>query len=140
MTIQAIKQKFLAFRNGIIADTLRKAGMPYKVIFGLNVPQLSEIARSVTVDREVLAEHLWGDRDVRESRLLACWMFDPAPMPVLRAEALMEDVQTREEADILAFRLLRRLPYASDLADRLASSPRPLTAYAAAALRRNLDA
>lgn len=139
MTTQAIKQKFLALRNGVIADTLRKAGMPYKVIFGLNVPQLAEIARGVTVDREVLAEQLWGDRDVRESRLLACWLFDPAPMPELRARSLMENVQTREEADILAFRLLRRLPYAARLAEEMAADPRKLTAYAAEALARNLQ-
>ena len=139
MTTQAIKQKFLALRNGVIADTLRKAGMPYKVIFGLNVPQLAEIAGGVTVDREVLAEQLWGDRDVRESRLLACWLFVPAPMPELRARSLMEDVQTREEADILAFRLLRRLPYAARLAEEMAADPRKLTAYAAEALARNLQ-
>lgn len=139
MTTQAIKQKFMAYRNGVIADTLRKAGMPYKVIFGLNVPQLGEIARQVTVDREVLAEHLWDDREVRESRLLACWLFDPTPMPRLRALALMRDVQTREEADILAFRLLRRLPYAAELVAELESDSSPLVAYAAQALARNLS-
>lgn len=140
MTAQDIKKKFMAYRNGMVADALRKAGMPYKVIFGLNVPQLSEIARGVIADREVLAEHLWGDTSTRESRLLACWLFDPEPMPVARARALMESVQTREEADILAFRLLRRLPYAAALAEETAGSPSALTAYASEALRRNLDA
>ena len=41
------------------------------------------------------------------------------------------DIQTREEADILAWRLLRRLPYASSLTDRL-------TGYIREALHRNL--
>lgn len=139
MTTQILKQRFLAMRNGVIADTLRQAGMPYKVIFGLNVPQLAEIARSVISDREVLAQQLWDDREVRESRLLACWLFDTAIMPRKRARQLMEDVRTREEADILAFRALRNLPYASELVDELAGSSNPLTAYAADALARNVS-
>ena len=44
MNLQQIKSRFMAMRNGIVADALRKGGMPHKVIFGLNVPQLSEIA------------------------------------------------------------------------------------------------
>ena len=43
--IKEIKHSFLAFRNGIVSDTLRKAGMPYGIIFGLQLPQLAEIAR-----------------------------------------------------------------------------------------------
>ncbi len=139
MTISEIKQSFFAFRNGIVADTLRRAGMPYKVIFGLNLPQLSQIARKVLDelkpgDRKTLAEILWNDRGVRESRLLACWIYDPLEMSIDEAELLMNDVQTREEADILAFRLLRQLPFAQELANKNIDS------YCQEALRRNLEA
>lgn len=140
MTLQDIKKRFMAYRNGIVADTLRKAGMPYDIIFGLNVPQLGEIARGIMADREVLAEGLWADSKVRESRLLSCWLFDPAPMPRIRAEQLMDSVQTREEADILAFRLLRYLPYADELARApLAPDASDLRKYVSEALRRNLE-
>ena len=54
MTIQEIKKEFFTFRNGFLADTLRKAGMPYAVIFGLNVPQLGDIARRVLGDSTVM--------------------------------------------------------------------------------------
>lgn len=125
-------------RNGIVADALRKGGMPHKVIFGLNVPQLSEIAASVISDREVLAEQLWADREVRESRLLACWLFDPAVMPEQRARMLIDEVRTREEADILAFRTLRRLPYARALLESLTGTDGSYSSYAAEAFARNL--
>ena len=42
--MQIIKRRFFAMRNGIIADTLRKAGLDYRMIFGLNLPQVVEIA------------------------------------------------------------------------------------------------
>lgn len=137
MTIQEIKKEFFSLRNGLLADTLRKAGMPYSVIFGLNVPQLGEIARRVPEDpaaRDALARELWADTKVRESRLLACWLFDPQTLGIEEAKEMMASVQTREEADILAFRLLRRLPEASALA---ADAP---DTYAREALLRNLAA
>lgn len=137
MTLQEIKKEFFTYRNGAVADTLRKAGMPYAVIFGLNVPQLGDIARRVadkSEERDALGRQLWADTKVRESRLLACWVLDPVKLSQEEAAEMMAAVQTREEADILAFRLLRRLPYAEELA---ASAP---DTYAREALRRNLDA
>ena len=135
MTIQEIKKEFFAMRNGMLGDTLRKAGMPYAVIFGLNIPQLGEIARRAqedTAERDALARELWADTKVRESRLLACWLFNPQTLGTDEAKEMMASVQTREEADILAFRLLRRLPYAADLASEVPDT------YAREALLRNL--
>ncbi len=138
MTIQDIKKQFFALRNGMLADTLRKAGMPYGIIFGMNVPQLGELARNIAADSDsdlaTLADALWTDRNVRESRLLACWLFPIDAVNQESALAMMADVQTREEADILAFRLLRRLPFADSLA---AEAPAD---YAREALIRNLEA
>ncbi len=63
-TLKDIKHQFMVFRNGIVADTLRNAGMPYHVIFGLQLPQLSQIARTVSPD-STLARELWEDKNVR---------------------------------------------------------------------------
>ena len=124
-----IKNQFFAYRNGIVAQTLRDAGDPHPRIFGLQLPQIAAIAREIGFD-EVKARQLWADRDCRESRLLACYLFDPETLEEEDAMALATDVITREEADILAWRLLRRLPYASALS---------LSGYIAEALRRNLQ-
>lgn len=149
--IKEAKHLFMAFRNGIISDTLRKAGMPYRVIFGLQLPQLSQICRDLVSGtatrgalspsgRMELADTLWQDREVRESRLLACYLYMPDAVTEEKALGLARDVRTREEADILCFRILRYLPFARSLARQLSESGDDLAAYCATALLRNLDA
>lgn len=138
-TIKRVKHEFMAFRNGIVSDTLRKAGMPYSVIFGLQLPQLAQIARE-TGKSETVADYLWNDKNVRESRLLACYLFPQETITEEKAYKLATEIQTKEEADILCFRLLRRLPFAPALALRLSAEEAPLPLYCAEALRRNLDA
>lgn len=136
--LKDIKHQFMAFRNGVIADTLRKAGMPYPIIFGLQLPQISQIAKGLEKSLP-LARELWADRNVRESRLLACYLF---PMELLDREAATDmaaDVITREEADILAFRLLRNHPQSREIAESLEAMDNPLPKYAAQAILRNLD-
>ncbi|MBD5356000.1 MAG: hypothetical protein HDR88_03205 [Bacteroides sp.] len=138
--IKKIKHLFMAYRNGIVADTLRKAGINYSIIFGLQLPQLSMIAREFEPDMN-LAMQLWNDKNIRESRLLACYLFPAEELTEQQCIDLAESLQTKEEADILCFRLLRRLPFADKLADRLImESASPLFAYCGEALIRNLEA
>lgn len=139
MTLKEIKHLFMAYRNGIVADALRQAGMPYEIIFGLQIPQLGDIARRAGKD-DNLASALWNDRKVRESRLLACWLFDERSIDMDRALQLANDVRTNEEADILCFRLLRKLDFAPEVALRLFADGRPAVQYCGKALQRNLEA
>lgn len=120
MNLQEIKHEFFAYRNGVVADTLRRSGMNYRMIFGCDVPSIAAIARRIGYD-DVLAEQLWSEADVRESRLLATYLFDPAKTEIDKAVRLASEVRTREEADMLAFRLLKRLPYATELAEKLSA-------------------
>ena len=131
MTLQEIHQRFFSFRNGIVAKAFHDSGHAYKRVFGLQLPQLAAIAKEVGYDQE-LAQKLWAEKDCREARLLACYLFEPSSLPEEEATAMAQDIQTREEADILAWRLLRRLPYASNL-------PPKLSGYIAEALLRNLE-
>ena len=117
-----IKKSFFAFRNGIVADTLRKAGMPYKVIFGLQIPQIADVARSLSPSME-LAQELWNDREVRESRILASYLFPVEEINLDKALNLARDVRTQEEADMLAFRLFKRLPFADSLLSAMENNP-----------------
>lgn len=116
--LQQIKKQFLIYRNGIIADSLRKAGFPHKIIFGLQLPQISSIAQSLVPSME-LADALWEDDEVRESRLLACYLFPTEEVDMEKALKLSKNVRTPEEADILAFRLLRKLTFARTLKELL---------------------
>ena len=75
--IADLRKEMYALRNGIIADTLRKDGQPYNVIFGLQIPQLAQIARTIGYDNG-LADQLWSATETRECRLLACYLYDPS--------------------------------------------------------------
>lgn len=137
MTVKEIKHEFMAYRNGVVADTLRQAGMPYSIIFGLNVPQLAAIARPLMPDHE-LARELWADRNVRESRLLACYLFDPKKVKNDEALALAAGTQTREEADMLVMHLLSKMPDSTMLLMQLEMFADTPMLNCADALRRRL--
>ena len=134
--MKEIKHLFFTYRNGAVADTLRRYGMPHKVIFGLEIPRITEIARQLEPSDE-LADRLWADVDVRESRLLATYLYPVESMTAEKALQLAAGCRTQEEADMLAFRLLKRLPAADELLTRLDSDP--TTERAASALRRHLS-
>lgn len=136
--LKEIQQQFFAYRNGVLADQLRAAGCPCSVIFGLNVPQIAAIAREYEPSM-TLAEALWAKRNDREARLLACYLFPKSEITRDKAVSLITDVQTPEEADMLCFRLLKHLPFASSLAEEAEKNETPLTQYLARSLRRHLE-
>lgn len=105
-------------RNGIVADTLRKAGSPYKIIFGLNIPQLREIALEFGPDDE-LAAQLMDNISTRESMLIAPMLMQPASMSVDRIINLTARVNEVEQADIMVHRLLRPHPEKDEILRRL---------------------
>lgn len=132
MELREIKQQFFALRNGLLADTLRKqASIPHKLIFGLNIIQLRELASTIGKD-EVLATALWADFDCRESRLLAP-MILPSPNP-----EWLQEIRTPEEADILCHSSLRHHPDAQAIALSAINSPDPLRRYSGLRLLLNL--
>ncbi|MBD5189396.1 MAG: hypothetical protein HDS95_03870 [Bacteroidales bacterium] len=135
-TIKQIKQTFFAFRNGILADALRKQ-TPYEIVFGLQVPQIAEIARSLKPSME-LADALWHDSKVRESRLLATYLYPIEEVDPEKAIRLASEINTVEEADMLAFRLLKRLPFATSLLSAM-ESRNDISDYMKKTLRNHLS-
>ncbi len=135
--MQTVKRRFFAMRNGVVADTLRHAGSPYKVIFGLNLPQIVDIARDMAPDR-ALAEDLWANKTTRESQLAAPMIMPRESFSIDDARRWCASIVDRESADILCHRLLRHLPYAPDLAADLAATRRGMECYAGMRLAMNL--
>lgn len=126
-----IRKTFYTYRNGVVADALKKAGDPHVMIFGLQLPQLGAIAKELLAlleddgrselaehDRISLARQLWSERDCRESRLLAAYLFDPARLSLDEASGLLRECQTHEEVDILVFRALRHTPHLALLLEK----------------------
>ncbi|MDE6157359.1 MAG: DNA alkylation repair protein [Muribaculaceae bacterium] len=137
--MQTVKRRFFAMRNGIIADTLRKAGSPFSIIFGLNLPQIADIAEMTGKDT-TLAEQLWSNNTTRESMLLAPMIVEAESFTYDDARRWVLSVPALEVADILCHRLLRHLPFAWELAEDLCGSDAPLAGYTALRLAFNLVA
>lgn len=133
--MKEIKHLFFTYRNGAVADTLRRYGTPHRVIFGLDVPRIAEIARGLTPSM-ALATRLWDDSEVRESRLLAAYLFPPSEVTEELAMDLALACRTQEEADMLTFRLLKRLPFAPELLEKLSATSG--AEFATRALRSHL--
>lgn len=136
--MQAVKRHFFAMRNGIIADTLRQAGSPFRFIFGLNIPQLAETAEMTGKNRD-LAEELWANSTTRESMLLAPMLMPADSFSMDDALRWTSAIPAPEIADVLCHRLLRHLSYAPELAEELTSDPTDdMRCYTAGRLALNL--
>ena len=137
--MQEIKRLFFSMRNGIIADTIRKAGYNYKIIFGLNIPQLREIAERTGKNKE-LALMLRQNVTTRESLLIAPMIYPLENLTAEEAEHWAEDCQTTEVADILCHALLRHYSDADSLAKKLVSKDSEISQYAGLRLMLNINA
>lgn len=124
-------------RNGAVADSLRRQGAPYRIIFGLNLPQIVEIARDFGPDAE-LALELRANVTTRESMLIAPMLFPVENLtPDLAVEWLL-DAPTTEVIDIACLKLLKHVADADTVIRRLADSSTPLHRYAAIRLGANI--
>ncbi len=135
--MQAVKRRFFAMRNGVVADTLRKGGSSFKIIFGLNLPQIADIAKETGTDT-ALGRKLWENRTTRESRLLAPMIMSPSEFTSDEIMAMCSDIDDIELADVFCHRFLRHYPTALSIARRLSSSDRTLDRYIALRLMFNL--
>ncbi len=126
--MQLLKRRIYAMRNGIVADALRKAGCPHRFIFGVNLPQLAEIAAETEHSVE-FAETLWADNASRESMMIAPMLYPVEALTIDAARRLASGVTWSEDADILCFKLLRHAPFAAELAAELCASESRLARY-----------
>ncbi len=134
-TVRQIKSDFFALRNGVIADRLRDAGYPYKIIFGLEIPQMEQIAAKQIKSAE-LAETLWQNVTTRESQLLATMVYPQEEFTIEKAQQWLSEADTVELTDQLCFRLIRDIAEAESLAFSLLADEK--TAYAGMRLIMNL--
>lgn len=135
----ALRRRLYEMKNGIVADTLRVGGCPYRMIWGLNLPQLAEIASSVGPSA-TLAEEMWNDSTLREAHLLGPLLYPADNLDISTARRWLQGIRWPEDADILCFKLLRKTPFARELAGELAGSDEPLSRYIALRLYFNIVA
>ena len=106
--IRLIRKSFFAYRNGIIADSLRKCNDPHKSIMGCQWIDIMTIAREESQD-VTLAEKLWDIKDSRECHMIATLLYPAKQLDVETAVAWAKDVESDEIADILCQALLGKM-------------------------------
>lgn len=138
--IKEIKKNFFSLRNGSLADSIKKMYKPGKIVMGLNLPQLAELSKQYNKNSD-LGFKLWGEKNNRESRLFALYMIDPKDVTFERARDMILDVDSYEEGDLLPFKLLRYLTFATELYEEIKcekiSSIYP--SYCIEMFKKNLD-
>lgn len=125
--IRAIKRQFRKAMNGIVAASMREKGVVYRVNFGLTLPLLKRIAAAYPPDK-MLAERLWSE-PVRESKMLATWLYPPAEMDRATACRWVAEIPYPEIADICCLNLFSRLPFAFELVAYCLERPDDLARY-----------
>lgn len=135
--MQLLKRRFFAMRNGAVGESMRRSGAPYRIIFGLNIPQIVEIAEEFGPDRE-LAEALKANTTTRESLLIAPMLFPREELTNDIAHEWLTSAQTPEVIDVVCLKLVRFVPSPGELLDELYGSDRDIDRYAALRLGANI--
>ncbi len=122
--IKKIKQSFRLVMNGEASRSMRENGVNYHLNWGVSFNELKTMAGEYGKDFH-LALGLWKE-NIRECRILATLIMPAEEMTAELADLWMEQVDTQELAEMLAFNLFQYLDYAPVLAFEWISSPRPL--------------
>lgn len=120
-TVKEIKQSFRLLMNGVTAQSMREKGLDYHINWGANLLHLREMAADYTPDHR-LAQELWKE-DVRECKILATMLMPQENFEYDLAMLWIEQTRTQEIAEIASMNLYQHLPYATELALQLISSP-----------------
>ena len=96
--------------NGVVSHSMRKKGLDYKLIFGVELPRLKEIAAQFE-SSQLLAEALWIENS-RECKILATMLYPKEQFTIEVANLWVEDITNIEMARLLSMNLLQHMSYA----------------------------
>jgi hypothetical protein len=113
--ILSIKSDLRSCMNGVASRAIKDSGMGYKLVYGVELPRLREIASAYTPDAH-LAMQLWQE-NIRECKMLAILLFPAEEFDRDLAEIWLEELQPEqaEIAQLLATELLPRTSCAAEL-------------------------
>ena len=131
-----IKKELRASMNGVLSARMREAGMPFKLIFGVELPRLQSIAEEFPKDKD-LANQLW-QQNIRETKLLAIMLMPPEAFTSEVANPWAETMATAEEAQVLAMMLLSKTKQAKEISTAWLKGSNYLSATCACLCLRHL--
>ena len=112
--LQLIKRDFRSLMNGTAAASLREKGLHYRLIFGVEWPQLMRLSAEIGKDHD-LAQALWKE-DIRECRLLAGLIQPVETFSLELADVWIETMHYPEAAQYTVLSLFQHLPHVSEAA------------------------
>ena len=131
-----IKKELRASMNGILSTRMREAGMPFRLIFGVELPRLQSIADEFPMDAD-LANHLWK-QNIRETKLLAIMLMPPEAFTTEMSNVWAETMVTAEEAQVMAMMLLSKTKQAKEVSMAWLNKGEPLPSTCACLCLRHL--
>ena len=131
-----IKKELRASMNGILSAQMREAGMPHKLIFGVELPRLQSIAHEFPPDKG-LANSLWS-QDIREAKLLAIMLMPAEGFTSGMSNIWKQSIVTAEEAQVLAMILLPKTNHGKETSLTWLKEGAPLPSVCACLTLRHL--
>ena len=119
--VKEIKRSFRLLMNGVVSHSMRESGLEYRLNWGVPYTDLKKMADEYGKDYHLSME-LWKE-NVRECKILATMMMPPEEMPASLADLWLEQAETQEMVEMLAFNLFQHLDYVSVLAFEWIASP-----------------
>lgn len=102
--------------KGIIATSMRKKGMNYRMNFGVDIPKIHQIVKKYTPDK-TLAEILWKE-DVRELKILATLLYPKTEFSEEVAERWVLGIPNQEIREQVCKNLFQEMPFSDELVQR----------------------
>jgi 3-methyladenine DNA glycosylase AlkD len=118
--LQKIRTDLRLSMNGVIASSMRSKGIDFRMIFGVEIPKLKQIAASYKSDK-ILAEALW-EEDVREMKILATMLFPPDKLTKEAADRWVTGIVNQEIREQICKNLFQEVDFSDDLVREWARS------------------
>ncbi|WP_307756514.1 DNA alkylation repair protein [uncultured Alistipes sp.] len=116
-------------RNGAVADAMRYYGAAYGLNYGVSLPTVRALARAEKPDHDFA--HYLFKQDVRELRLMALHLAEPARLSTEEANVWAAGIINSEVAEEAAFALLSRSDIFPQLFDKWIADRNQMLQYAA---------
>lgn len=114
--------------NGAVADSMFYYGAKYGLNYGVSLPTVREIAQAEGCDH-ALAKYLFRQQ-VRELKLAALHIADPAFIDTAEAEFWMAGITCSELAEEAAFAMLNKSPQLNEIYEQWITGENEYATYA----------
>lgn len=132
MTKKDILRKLKDLANPKAVEGMAKFGITSKKIYGVSIPNLRKIAKEIGTNHQ-LALKLW-DEGIRETRILASMIDDPALITEEQMEKWVKDFDSWEVCDQCCMNLFWQTPFAFEKVEKWASKKEEFVKRASFAL------